>query len=1137
MCAVDIQTVCGAVSVLRWTPDGCAIALAWEKGGFSIWSVFGTLLLHSMGVESSSSLCEDLSRNPLLHIISMEWGCEGYHLWMVSDKPKEALSSSECKHVLPRLLQLQFVKAAVSVNPCVKNYEHLFLQGEEKLYLNPEDPSSVPRNNANNNTTAPPMTHSSAAFLVGSKQWQVVPIPHIYLVHNWPIRFSAVNTSGHCVAVAGKTGLAHYTLFSRKWKLFGNETQEQDMMVTGGLTWWKDFICAACYNLLDQRDEIRFYPRDSKLDNTFAHIERVPSQIMLLNTFRDILIMLCADSHIMIFRLERKNMHPNPGLVIHKLQEVSIGNFIPHPATVASISLTSLRTETASMKSVPQPNEAESIMLNVAGRLLMFQRDRSSAQAKPKEGHDRPLPFCAPVVVASSVENMWSCSRKNDQRPHLTEALWLSCGAAGMKVWLPLLPREGSTRGFMSKRIMLPFHVDIYPVALLFEAGIILGASSESVCYRSMRVIEEDWPYLQLERTSQVYLHHVLRKLLRRNLGVHALEIAGSCTDMPHFRHVLELLVHEVLEEEATSKDPIPDPLLPRVMAFVQEFPEFLQTVVHCARKTEVALWQYLFATVGNPKDLFEECVKLSQLETAASYLIILQNLEKLSVAHEYATMLLDAALEKCQWELARDLVRFLRSIDPKEADSPNPGAKKLSTGSAVYPATFTTPPSSPDDAAMFKYTGPMRSRSVSMSKEDVAAGVTPKEKVRQSKTDPQSVTRCRSISQKDDVVNSDTFFIDTILSRHARKLLASYRLRDLAFFAANMEDYQLVSWLRIERLRAARVEDFVSALKALHSDFHWPLPILSLTSLRSVSSMNSLSRSESLLDDGADLNGASGCSLGPHSPTSNNRLAPQLGSPVSSTSTAEVMLQRRSTDDWSHATTEQSDTSSALGDLDNSDMSCADSSDILCLSVLDQLSQELANKGPAQSEVELRYLFQIVLEAGCLEWALLIAIVLRDTMATVRTVNTASMTDTPIEIVGRMREGLSFLELWADTECFGYKPFLQSIQTQSKQLQSLVQENPPRSRMSLPKRLSIISVDGSLPTDPIPSPKAESCDGSDSEKRPSLEDGAPENSLGRGQCSCETLRVCCLLIETDGNSVRVVHTFVMVLSPRHHQT
>ncbi len=29
------------------------------------------------------------------------------------------------------------------------------------------------------------------------------------------------------------------------------------MVVTGGITWWKDFICTACFNLLDQRDEVR----------------------------------------------------------------------------------------------------------------------------------------------------------------------------------------------------------------------------------------------------------------------------------------------------------------------------------------------------------------------------------------------------------------------------------------------------------------------------------------------------------------------------------------------------------------------------------------------------------------------------------------------------------------------------------------------------------------------------------------------------------------------------------------------------------------------------------------------------------------------------------------------------------------
>lgn len=57
---------------------------------------------------------------------------------------------------------------------------------------------------------------------------------------------------------------------------------------------------------------------------------------------------------------------------------------------------------------------------------------------------------------------------------------------------------------------------------------------------------------------NQVYVHLILRQLLRRNLGVQALEVAASCTDLGHFAHMLELLVHDVLEEEATSKEPIP---------------------------------------------------------------------------------------------------------------------------------------------------------------------------------------------------------------------------------------------------------------------------------------------------------------------------------------------------------------------------------------------------------------------------------------------------------------------------------------------------------------------------------------------------------------------------------------------------
>lgn len=62
--------------------------------------------------------------------------------------------------------------------------------------------------------------------------------------------------------------------------------------------------CAGCYSILDGHDEVRFYPRDSKLDNRFAKIVRVHSQVFVLDALDDQLVVFGADALVTIYELE-----------------------------------------------------------------------------------------------------------------------------------------------------------------------------------------------------------------------------------------------------------------------------------------------------------------------------------------------------------------------------------------------------------------------------------------------------------------------------------------------------------------------------------------------------------------------------------------------------------------------------------------------------------------------------------------------------------------------------------------------------------------------------------------------------------------------------------------------------------------
>ncbi|KAK1199959.1 RIC1 factor, partial [Pygoscelis papua] len=1049
----DIWNKTGPVKLIRWSPDSCVVMVTWDCGGLSLWSVFGAQLICTLGGDFAYQ--SDGAKKDPLKISSMTWGSEGYHLWVIDGNSSNMKPERDVNNEARQfgILQFHFIKSALTVNPCMSNQEQVLLQGEDRLYLNCGDATQAqsPRNTSAHSEHKPSrergpfsdgnLDSQGLSTLLGHRHWHVVQIHSMYLESNWPIRFSAIDKLGQNVAVVGKFGFAHYSLLTKKWKLFGNITQEQNMMVTGGLAWWNDFIVLACYNLNDHQEELRIYLRTSNLDNAFAHITKVQADTLLLSVFRDIVILFRADCSICLYSIERRPEGLNPTASIQVLQEVSMSRYIPHPFLVVSVTLTSVRTETGITLKMPQQAcEAESIMLNLAGQLIMLQRDRSGPQIRDKDNNPnqrKHLPFCAPVVLAQSVENVWTTCRINKQKRHLLEALWLSCGGAGMKVWLPLFPRDHrKPHSFLSRRIMLPFHINIYPLAVLFEDALVLGAVNDTVLYDCLYTqtsarehLEVLFPFSIVERTSQIYLHHILRQLLVRNLGEQALLLAHSCATLPYFPHVLELMLHEVLEEEATSREPIPDPLLPTVAKFITEFPLFLQTVVHCARKTEYALWNYLFAAVGNPKDLFEECLMAQDLDTAASYLIILQNMEVPAVSRQHATLLFNTALEQGKWDLCRHMIRFLKAIGSGETETP--------------PATPTT--QEPSSSSGFEF---FRHRSISLSQS--AENLHSKFNLTKTLSMPSGPSGKRWSKDSDCAEN---MYIDMMLWRHARRLLEEIKLKDLGCFAAQL-GFELIGWLCKERARAARVEDFVFALKKLHKDFLWPFPVIPASSINSpfkngkykTAVGEQLLKSQSA-DTFVNMEMDTGVSNVPRSRSwlgtisSSQREIDTVSSHGPHMQDAFLSPLLSKGDECSiGSATDLTETSSVVdGDWTMVDENFSSLS--LTQSELEHISLELASKGPHKSQVQLRYLLHIFMEAGCLDWCIIIGLILRESSVINQVFSIMQSSDIDGEICQNIKTGLYAVDKWASTDCPGYKPFLNIIKPQIQKLSEIAEE------------------------------------------------------------------------------------------------
>lgn len=965
----DISPQSTKVASLKWSVrDGKALSVLWARGLFAVYSVFGALMAFTENFVFHGET--DVQLGPAC------WPRDGYSFWILKQSSNPY---TRC------VIVLNFLKSALVDNPILGNQENLVLHSSTTVYIHPK--SIV----------------SSASKLIDESihTCKTIPVDPTYIMKNWPIRYVAYNSELNTVAICGSSGLTICNVNKNKWKLFVNEIQETSFVCNGGLAWWNEIIIMASTELTRYTSEVNLYSMHLRLDNNQTlHKLQLSSRVNLLDIYLDNLLILTSDNTIRIYNLKKVNNTNNPTIQTHLILNTSLQQYSWANTNIISISMSTVQAEATGTVS---SHGISSILINVEGYLMMLQVINQYNERMLGRG---TLGLISPVCLATAVEIVFSYPNlplglTSETRPYLTQALWLACGQAGLKVWLPLFPSEDvRSSNYLSKYIMLTIYSRILPLSLSFEDGTVTGVMFDTIKYDK---INRMLPYFIFRKVLQFSISLLLKQLLKRNLMSHALRITKSCAHLPHFEFILEYLVHEALEEES-GQGPKPNTLLPYVITLVKNFPQFIKILGACARKTELAVWPSLFGIAGKPVELFESCMENGDLDASATYLLILQTIEHPDVSRQYAARLLNAALESSNWELSVDLVRFIKSSIALAYDTPlSPKVTSTANSLGSTPTDRT-----PDlDRSL-----PIKSReslgsSSSLKLISVSANY--------NSIDEGKMNRPNWIPIS--FANMDGDFVDVLFLKHARKLFSAYNFRELAKFSGYL-DFSIIKWLQHENNREFAIENYSEMLQILHDHFQWPYP-------KSVLSL--LPKSDTDHDDSFDAS---------HDDIFSPLTSPQS---VDSLSTININLKNK----IAKAPTDSGFVEKQYSNFDSSEIESLWAPEQTI--GIDEDSNEMMFYNTRKREQELRYYLNIFAKSHTYEWWVLFIVLLQD-VDQLRSCISDLMNDNTNHsfcIAQNVSNGLGNIQQWCEdkNKCAGYVGYFASIKNLHDTLLSYIVE------------------------------------------------------------------------------------------------
>ncbi|KAJ1341122.1 hypothetical protein BSLG_004293 [Batrachochytrium salamandrivorans] len=247
------------------------------------------------------------------------------------------------------------------------------------------------------------------------------------------------------------------------------------------------------------------------------------------------------------------------------------------------------------------------------------------------------------VKITGHTEHFW-ISAHEDEVKEFSSTMWALSGPR-VKILTNIVidPVKGVDNSFLDAA--LDICVDFYPLTVLIQKGLLVGIEKQLSLNATLDISQ-----FSTDTKSHLFLHFIIRHLLSLGLEQRAITFCSNYQTLEYFSHALEVLLHTVLEDETEStkildsngvtyqKDThIIDSRLAQTVKFIKRFPKSLEIIVNCARKSEMAIWEYFFSVAGDPIAMFQLAVQL-----------------------------LEKSFDLQDYETGSELVRFLKSIEAK---------------------------------------------------------------------------------------------------------------------------------------------------------------------------------------------------------------------------------------------------------------------------------------------------------------------------------------------------------------------------------------------------------------------------------------------------------------------------------------